>query len=53
MAVQRCSSGVVCKGERPVVGSVGSGVSVIGGVWESVGGDGWWTECGGGAGVGE
>ena len=39
MADQRCSSGVVCKCERPVVGSVGSGASVMGGGWGSVGGD--------------
>ncbi len=45
MADQRCSSGVVCKAERPVAGSVGIGVSVIGGVWEPMVGDGWWTEC--------
>ena len=32
MADQRCSSGVVCKGERPAAGSVGIGVSEIGGV---------------------
>ena len=53
MADQRCSSGVVCKGERPVAGSVGICVSVMGRVWEPMVGDGWWIECDGEVRAGE